>query len=82
MMDLITSRHGLEVLKPTNEDRIDSLPAELQNEFRRLKNEFTVDGSKLRGISRRFEEELQEGQQSCLPYCASLIGYRSRQIRL
>lgn len=38
-----------------------SLPPALQDELRSLEEQFKVDTTKLKKISKRFEEELQEG---------------------
>ena len=63
-MDIFTSRHGLAALKPTlpiHDHDVDSLSYELTLELERLRQLFTVDAQKLKEISRRFGEELQDG---------------------
>jgi hypothetical protein len=63
-MDTITSMHGLAPVYPTQPLQsvdINKLSYELTLELERLRQLFTVDAQKLKEISRRFEEELQEG---------------------
>jgi hexokinase len=45
---------------PSREDRC-TLPADLERELSKLREDFTVTRDKLKQISRRFEEELREG---------------------
>lgn len=67
-MDIMTSRHGLApVISSSDSNDADSLSPELQKEFRSLKDVFTVDAAKLKEISKRFGEELQEGEKTPLP---------------
>lgn len=65
-MEMFTGRHGLAPLKPVDpidsDDIVDNLTYELTLELERLRKVFTVDAEKLKEISRRFEEELQEGK--------------------
>lgn len=42
-------------------DGLHELPESLHNKLLRLEREFDVDTTKLKDISRRFEEELQDG---------------------
>ena len=63
-MDVITSQHGLAPLNPTQPmsyDDINKLSSELIIELERLRQDFTVDDEKLKEISKRFEDELQDG---------------------
>ena len=64
-MDLLTSRHGLPVLRPTQPmGRADlrTLSPELIVELAKLEERFTVDANKLKEIVQKFEEELQDGK--------------------
>ena len=64
-MDLITSIHGLAKAKLTGAaDDVDvsSLSKELQQELKRLEDEFTVSADKLKAIVKQFERELQDGE--------------------
>lgn len=64
IMDTITSVHGLDPVYPTQPLQsadVNKLSYELTLELERLRQLFTVDGQKLKEISKRFEEELQEG---------------------
>lgn len=49
------------VSKSTLDAGLAALSDEQRHELRRLENDFTVDAAKLKEISKRFEEELQEG---------------------
>lgn len=58
----MTSRHGLStVISTSDANNADSLSSELEKELQRLEEIFTVDAKKLKEISQRFGEELQEG---------------------
>ena len=64
-MDTLTSKHGLAALKPSqpiDQADVETLSPELQQELDRLQDLFTVDVEKLKQISQRFEEELQDGE--------------------
>ena len=62
MMDTMTSRQGLStVISTSDANNADVLSPELQKELQRLEDIFTVDTKKLKEISKRFGEELQEG---------------------
>ena len=63
-MDTITSRHGLVSLNRVKDDdevELSSLPLELQLELKSLKDQFTVGPITLKKITKRFEQELQDG---------------------
>ena len=63
-MDVITSRHGLPAISPTQPLQsvdVNKLSYELTLELERLTQLFTVDTQKLKLISKRFEAELQDG---------------------
>jgi hexokinase len=63
-MDTLTSKHGLISMQPSqpmHESDIESLPFELRRELERLQEEFWVSTEKLKEISQRFEQELQDG---------------------
>lgn len=61
-MDTMTSRHGLStVISTSDANDADALSPELQKELQKLEDIFTVDTKKLKEISKRFGEELQEG---------------------
>ena len=63
-MDTITSVHGLAPVYPTQpleSADVDKLSYNLTLELERLTQLFTVDTQKLKEISKRFEEELQDG---------------------
>lgn len=63
-MDTITTAHGLAPVYPTQPLQsadVDKLPYNLTLELERLIQLFTVDSQKLKEISRKFEEELQDG---------------------
>ena len=67
-MDTTTSRHGLSsVLTATAAEQQDALSPELQKALQSLEELFTVDAAKLKQISERFGEELQEGALSVDP---------------
>ena len=59
-MDTMTSRHGLSTVISTSDAA--PLTPELRKELEALEQIFTIDTAKLKQISKRFEEELQEGQ--------------------
>lgn len=44
----------------------DYLPEDLRAEFDKLEKQFTVDTDKLKKISERFQEELEEGKKGSL----------------
>lgn len=58
-MDTITSRHGLSAVLSTASAK--ALSPELRKELDKLEETFTIDAAKLKEISKRFEQELQEG---------------------
>ena len=61
-MDTITSKQGLTKAKSNSDiDDVDQLSPVLKEQLRSLEEIFTVDAAKLKEISKRFEEELQEG---------------------
>lgn len=72
-MDTVTAQHGLATVV-TETNREYSLPSELQKELQSLEEIFTVDAAKLKEISKRFGEELQEGRWRVLSRseCATL----------
>ena len=86
-MEIFTGRHGLAPLKPVDpidkDDIVDALTYELTLELERLRQVFTVDAKKLKEISRRFEQELQEGKHNAhrvVHYSFQLTITRPRQI--
>lgn len=87
-MDTITSKHGLvplNVVAHDDEVELSSLPLELQLELKKLKDEFTVGPMTLKKITKRFEQELQEGNMDPVSFfhpgvCADFG--RTGQVRL
>lgn len=63
-MDLVTSKHGLAPIYPTqplDAYDVNKLSYDLTLELERLTQLFTVDAQKLKEISQKFEKELQDG---------------------
>lgn len=58
----MTSHHGMSAVVSTSDaNNADALSADLKSELQKLEEIFTIDAKKLKEISKRFEEELQEG---------------------
>ena len=68
-MDVLTNKHGLAPVYPTQplqEFDINKLSYNLTLELERLSQLFTVDAQKLKEVSRKFEQELQDGKATTL----------------
>ena len=64
-MDILTNKHGLAPVYPTQPLQafdINKLSYDLTLELERLTQLFTVDAQKLKEISQKFEKELQDGK--------------------
>lgn len=82
-MDIITSRHGLAKLTSTSDaNDTNPLSPELQTELESLEKIFTVDTAKLKEISKRFGEELQEGRSSGPSTSTALLTSSQGSIRM
>ena len=63
-MDVLTSRHGLAAIKPLMSAAgvdLSLISPELQQEVKRLEEEFTVSTDRLKEIVKQFQEELEQG---------------------
>ena len=81
-MDRTNSKPGAAEVQPAlpvTKDDIKSLPSDLQSELKRLEDQFTVDGKKLKDISQRFEEELQDGRGTVIPQALVEIWLSARR---
>lgn len=76
-MDTLTTQHGLSPVYPTQPLQsadVDKLSYNLTLELERLTQLFTVDSQKLKQISKKFEEELQDGRALVYQFSCLRIG--------